>query len=411
MKLIKAFSGLAIVNAVSQIIQFLAQPVLTRLYSPEEFGILAQITVISTVIAIFGTLQIHNYLVLAKNERELQRMVCVAVTLTTVICIAAFFFLLKLAPLIYGSETHDEFAVLTCLFVMTICYGSLIRGIQTFNGDFKRMMSYIIIRSVILIVAQFLLGLEGVKHGLIYGLLLGEVGAQVFVGIKSFSILKNISISEGILNIKQVFRTQKNIVIFASLQELIAVAVFMLPLYLISRFYGNMAGGQFAIAHKIAWTPILFFAQSISPVFMKYASNIKVSKLRKNISLNLLVSFLLFLFLSGLSLLYMKPLFMSFFDERWRLASDLCALIGVFSASYLCAFPYRICFRILNKQQFQLFVDAVSLIFLVLIFSKSHYFSLTLTVQAVVIVGVVQNIFAAILAKYLLCFSLKNNLK
>lgn len=402
--MIKAISGLVLVNAFSQVVQLGAQPFLARLYSPEQFGLLAQLTVISSIISIFGTVQLHNYLVLANDDRDMCRMVGAGIALTNIICLVSLPILVVTSSEVYGPETDVGLPILTCLMVLTSCYGSLLRGIQTALGRFRCMMRYLLVRASVLVAAQVACGLENIENGLIYGLLIGEVCAQIAVCTKLLNLIGGISLSQAAVNARHVFRTHREFIVAGTLQELVSLAVFMVPLYLMSRVYGNAAGGQYAMAHKMGWAPILLLAQAISPVFMKYASAMNKPDLHRSAYLNLHVFFAVFIFCSTISLLAVEPLFLAIFGATWSVAASICAWVGVLSASFIAALPFRICYRILNRQRIQLLIDAVALVLVGIIFYFSPHFSLVEMAQAVVGIGVVQNATLSVVAKRYLQF-------
>ena len=54
----------------AQVISFLLTPVLTRIYSPKEYGILGLFTMVVLVLGILPTLQLQNIIIIEKVEDD-----------------------------------------------------------------------------------------------------------------------------------------------------------------------------------------------------------------------------------------------------------------------------------------------------------------------------------------------------
>ncbi|MFP5467295.1 MAG: translocase, partial [Gammaproteobacteria bacterium] len=57
-------------NGLAQAIQLLSLLVLSRLYTPSDFGLLAQVQAIATFSTIVATLQVHLAIPLSKSDTE-----------------------------------------------------------------------------------------------------------------------------------------------------------------------------------------------------------------------------------------------------------------------------------------------------------------------------------------------------
>lgn len=57
-------------TALAQLLAALASPVLTRLYSPKEFGLLSAYIAILSLISLYGTLQYENAITIPKEDSD-----------------------------------------------------------------------------------------------------------------------------------------------------------------------------------------------------------------------------------------------------------------------------------------------------------------------------------------------------
>ena len=88
---VRNFTKLLSANVVAQVIGLVVYPILTRIYAPEDFGLLNLFVSLASVICIFATAEYHNAIVLPKEQKHSVAMVhwCViqllaVVTLTMV---------------------------------------------------------------------------------------------------------------------------------------------------------------------------------------------------------------------------------------------------------------------------------------------------------------------------------------
>jgi len=86
-------------TAVAQAIPVAISPILTRLYSPEDFGVLALFIAITSIISVFATLRFEIAIPQAKHSRD-----AAAVTaLSLLLCTSISLFLLIIVSLL-GHE-------------------------------------------------------------------------------------------------------------------------------------------------------------------------------------------------------------------------------------------------------------------------------------------------------------------
>jgi lipopolysaccharide exporter len=399
-RIFKTISGLAAANVFSQGVQLVAQPWLARMYAPDQFGLVGQFTALTSIISIFGTWQIHNYLVLIKEKSEVQRMTRVGFSLTHLMSIVVLLVFLVFSSSIYGVQANSnlELAILTTVLVVVVCYASLLRGSLTAEGHFRDMMWYIVVRGAVVILVQFLFGRIGILHGLIYGIIIGELVAQSRFLLTALSDLRRFTFSQPIKEIKVSFQRYREFMVSGSIQELVSVTALMAPLYFIGKVYGHETGGQFALAYRMIWAPFLLLVQSISPILYHYISKLNSSQINSNQILNPYINLVVFVVFSALCFPFIGPVFDFAFDEKWALAANMSSWIFLWAFSFFCALPFRVCYRILNKQRIQLYVDAVTLITVAVVFIVDGISNYQI-VPMVCLIAIVQNLIIVLLAK------------
>lgn len=391
MKLIKAIGGLAAANALSQLLQFLAQPLLARFYTPIHFGQIAEVVALANILAVIGTLQIHNYLVIEKNNQKSQHLVRLGGTLAFFAGATTLLFLYLTLTFTTTLDMSGAALISTSVLVLTYCHANIIRGLFTANSSFKILAVYSLTRSGIIVFSQLVLAKFSQENGLLIGLLCGEILAQVaLLASRKTCTIFHVLVDGFFTDLIKLVRSRPVFFLAGTAGEIVASAAFSLPLILIVQLYGHSAGGQFSLAHRMTWAPFLLLTQSIAPVLYRHLASLTSKDLTANTLLRITPSLFLFLIGGAFSFLASQWLFSKLFDATWNEAMEMTGWVALWGISFCTAFPYRICYRTLSRQHVQLALDALIIVAILLI-SYSPPTSATTFVQFVCIVGVIQN--------------------
>ncbi|MBO7465208.1 MAG: oligosaccharide flippase family protein, partial [Bacteroidales bacterium] len=95
--MIKNTSKLLTANIAAQIIGLVAYPVLTRLYLPDDFGILNLFMTIGGIATIFATAEYQNAILLPKSDKDAAACLHVGFFSTLTVCLL-FLLLIPWAP-------------------------------------------------------------------------------------------------------------------------------------------------------------------------------------------------------------------------------------------------------------------------------------------------------------------------
>ena len=102
---VRNFAKLFSANVVAQVIGLVVYPILTRMYAPEDFGVLNLFLSISGVLVIFSTAEYYNAIVLPKDRKEGLNVVYVCIS------ILLFVVLLTSLSVIFAADIARLFDV------------------------------------------------------------------------------------------------------------------------------------------------------------------------------------------------------------------------------------------------------------------------------------------------------------
>lgn len=350
--MVKLMSG----NGAGQAIQFFSLVVLSRIYDPGSFGDLAQIQSVATIFVIFMTMQLHLSMPLKKNEDE------VRVATGTIELIACLWFVI----LFMGSIIVGQFNLATLIIALTLAFSNTYIANMAYGGNFGRISKYYLFRALGIVVSQIVLSFTSTINGLVWGVIIGELIGMAYLalGIYGSGLRPQVNFSAAIHMIKHL----RAFTLYGTMQELISVLAFYLPLFLFSYKYGDGIGGQYAMANRIVWAPVVLFSGSFALVLSRVFSNSSsaniLAKIRHYLNIKTIAGLLVF---AGLSF-FCEKLYVFALGKQWELAAKFITLQLICGIFFIFSTPFRVLCRLMFLQKIQLTIDFFVIAFLAFIF-------------------------------------------
>jgi O-antigen/teichoic acid export membrane protein len=341
---------------LSQILPILFFPILSRLYSPADYGVLGLFMSISMLLMVLSNFQLNYAILIPKDDKEALRVFCCGNYLVIFISLlsfaAVFLFGSQFSQLMGSPDLRNWLYLLPVTIFLT---GINIQFSAWFHrlGRFKIITSSRILTSIITIAVS--LGLSFLMKGaggLIMAYLLGNLAAfivmtVVFLQKQSF---QTISLKEGLLILKE----HRNFPIYTMPTELISNFAQQLPLYIFSMYSGVQSVGLFTRSRQILALPINYISVSVSEVYKQKASEAfrnNAPALRplfiKTISYLFFLSIIPFLIIAILS----PSLFAFFFGENWRQAGVFSQCLALMYFFKFVISPLTFNFYLFGKQR------------------------------------------------------------
>jgi len=249
----------------------LITPIMTRLYTPSDYGVLGIFAAVLTVITTVNSLR-YEYAIPAPKDSETAAHLLV-LTLSLV-CLSTV--ILSILLLLFGSYFVTTFNLQTLApFFWLLLIGSL--GIGTYQAlnywairkqDYATIASTRINQSISGILSKLFLGIIGIGSlGLVVGQLISNIA-----GVGSF--VKKIRISDrdafrsiSFSGLKRAAREYRDFPIFSTPASLILNVSLQFPIFFISSFYGVKEVGWYTLAFQMLALPASLIGTSISYAF------------------------------------------------------------------------------------------------------------------------------------------------
>lgn len=341
-----------------QLFSILSTIILTRLYSPSDYGILAVYNSITIILFTISTLRLEITIPLASSDSESRSLASAnmfILFLNTTIVTLILFVVFKI-----GLIDFPDNIIGVNFFVFLISCSVFFNGSNTIIQNrllFLEKYSLISYNGILMIIIQFLAQFCFVFYfktgfGLIYGQVIARtitVLVYLVLPLKLFSIIDFNTITK--------YLSQKRKFIFYALpSELLSKGVINIIPVFISIYFNNSLVGFYSISNKIVGLPISLIGNNFRQILLKESSKeylqhgtiIKAwSKVAKVLSITgVTISILIMLF---------APLIFPLLGNNWSNSIVVTYCLIPFFLSQIVFVPLMGVLNTINRQELLLF--------------------------------------------------------
>lgn len=262
-------------TAVAQAIPVAISPILTRLYSPEDFGVLALFIAITSIISVLATLRFEIAIPQAKRSRDAAAVTALSLLLCT--CISLFILIIIV---LFGHEIANFFneqSIANWLYLTPLSVW-LFGSYQALNywfvrkKKFKDISKSKVFQSTTGATVQcasfpFINGL-----GLVLGQLVNQAIGVIFL-IKKMSPFDRIRILKSKKSIiKRNARKYQKLPKYSAIGSLADKGSLQMPIFVIGRAFDLSSAGLFSLTFRVLNLPMSLMTTSISQVLFQKVS-------------------------------------------------------------------------------------------------------------------------------------------
>jgi O-antigen/teichoic acid export membrane protein len=380
-QVLKLFSG----NSIGQAIQLAGLVFFGFLYGPKDFGRLANIQSIGSIISIVLTLQLHHVIPLAKGKDEAINF------FDRILSITLFNFLIS-SFLIFFVNIDIQFAIILS-FIISV--NNVLNGFLIYNGQFTTISVLYVIRAVSIVLLQLIFFYSRVSGGLHYGAILGESCTTIFLIFKNRNKFK---LNFDFKILWKFIIEWKPFSLFGTIQELFSVAIYSLPIIFYTQKFGEAIAGQYSISFKLIFAPTVLITSSLTQVLYYQFNNPqgfdflnKIIWFSKKFIILSFVFFFIFIFFS----IYGEE----FIDYKWTLSLIILPFVYVNACFFVWASPFRVALRFLRLNKVLLQVEMLTLGLMSLFFYFKEISVINFTF-IIILISIFQNILIVTIYRY-----------
>lgn len=269
--LIKNILILASGTAGAQILGFLFVPILTRIYTPTEFGLLAIFVALLTVATPLVNLRYVVAIPLPRRKETATNLLVFCIALTLMFSLILGYLFPYVGSYLYDDIPSDKLEVFRWLFVLSLMGIGIYEAFSFLairEKQFKVLAKTKFTQSLLGGLVKILLGFGLLKF---YGLLIGHVVSQVS-GLVSIILRSGEGVRENLGKVKwkNICFLTKYYISFPVYQipsELMRTFSLKLPLFFFAKQYGAGEAGQLGLALTIVALPIAIIGQTTRQAF------------------------------------------------------------------------------------------------------------------------------------------------
>ena len=347
-------------SASAQVLTILVAPLLTRLYTPEDFGLLAVYASILGLIAVVATLRYEMAIPIAEADQVAANIV----GLSFLVLLGSTLLISIVLGLVGSSLAAQMNMPLLSSYSWLIPVGVLLGGIYNiFNywavrsKHFSSISNAVVSQSVVSVTIQVL--------GSVFGsvaLVVGTVAGQGVGSVRLARLALTQPVFKGVswLGIKQAAFRYKNFPIFSSAAGLINSLGYQAAPLIIAALIGPAAAGVYALASRVVTMPAALIGGAVGSVFLSDAPEQHrlhrlgslVEKVHEKLSI-LAAPPAVFLIFFG------PQAFAFVFGEDWRISGEFARWLALPLYAAFVTSPLSVIFAVVEKQKVGLYMQAV----------------------------------------------------
>ncbi|HCY8652663.1 TPA: type 8 capsular polysaccharide synthesis protein Cap8K [Staphylococcus aureus] len=361
-------------SGIAQVILIITTPIITRLYSPTEFG---EFTIFSNIAMILIPIINARYdllIVNTKNDRS-------ANILSQISFLISLLILLILIPIFAISAWLYPNFILDFIFIIIMLFLVSLTNIFTnyLNKERKyKVLSLInVFRAGSMALLQIIFGLLALGSlGLIIGFSLSYI-AGITLGYKTFK--KHFNIVRDKEETKALFLENKNQLVYSTPSILLNSLSFSVVVFFIGILYTNTEVGIYGMAIRVLGIPVTIISLGLSKIFMQQANDYYIeygnfrNLLLKFSSILVIVSIILYVPLY----LFSEELVNILLGHSWVDAITVIKIVIPLFVIRLIVSTVSLSVIVLQKQQLELMLQALFLIGTTATFVISKMLNLT----------------------------------
>ncbi len=372
-------------TTIAQAIPIAISPILTRIYTPEDFGVFALFIAITSILGTIANARYELSIMLPKKDEDAINIVALGFIITCFITFLTLVFVIFFNNYFTNLLGNTEIGFWLYFVPLTIFFSGLFNILNYFNNrkkNYKYLRNATILKSIVLAIVQLSVGL--MKSGA-SGLITGSIISNMVANMKLVqNILKDKILISKIRKVKIIAlaKKYKDFPKHSMISSLFDNLSLQLPSILIPKIFSFSISGYFFFANKIVNLPSALISGSIGQVYLqKITENknngIEIFPIFKNTITKLFFIALPITIIGYITSPYIFPLL---FGEKWKISGEIAQYLFLIFLIRFCVSPMSASFIPAMELKKAAFWQYLYFISSILLFIISFYLELELKV-------------------------------
>jgi O-antigen/teichoic acid export membrane protein len=366
-------------SIVARIIGVVSIPIITRLYSPADMGVLSAFISLTGVLLAFTSLRYSVVIPLPRTLGYALNSSVLCLIILSVVSALLFTITFFFSPAIFlllNLAALNDYWYLLPISVFLFGLAEILNIWAVRYKKFKLLSTANVFQSSIGSLSKIIFGLLSVNPiGLIMGQILVQAGCVITLfkfyfskyNKKKISVKRMIFIARYYIDIPK-FRLPSQVLLSLSIN---------MPVLFFSSYFGIEVTGQVGLALMVLSLPISMIGQTVGQAFYGEIANVgrknprQIQKISKDVFKKiLLISLLPFIVLG----IFGEDLFKLVFGPEWAAAGQYSRIMSLYIVANLVSSPLVNVLNIYARNSFYLWINLSRFLLLIGVFSASIVF-------------------------------------
>jgi O-antigen/teichoic acid export membrane protein len=354
-------------TTIAQALPIAISPILTRLYSPEDFGVAALYMSISTILGSVATGRYELAIMLPEEDDDALNIVVLGLSIASILSVLLLIIVIIFNQAICNVLNNEEISFWLYLLPLSVFFIGLFNVLRFYNNrkkQYKDIAKANIYKSITSAIVR--LSVVFIKPGPT-GLISGQLTSQFAANTKLLlNIVRNKNLKEIVSKnkIKILAKRYIDFPKYSTPAVLANTSSYRLTNILISSFYSISTLGYYSLVQRILGMPSFLVGSAIGQVFYQQATEEmqKTGKAIKTYNSTVKKLVLIGLPFFGILSFFIVDIFAFVFGEEWRIAGQYAQiLLPMFFIRFVSA-PMTNVMSVFEKQKQGLFVNIILII-------------------------------------------------
>ncbi len=365
-KFVKQVLNLGSGTIVAHLITLAFSLLITRIYTPEEFGVFSLFHSLVVIISLIGTGAYEFSIVLPKKDETAMNLFRVGFLFTLLFSTLCYLIVFML------NEWISETFLISIPFLIILPVAILFHGLMNIytywfiRKEYFLMFSYSkIIQSGSTGVVQVAIGFWGITGiGLLIGYIAGRIFSVLSMVLQKTTDFKNFVSNWDKKRIKNAAQSYADHPKYVLLSNLLSTSAIELPVLLITALFGNEELGYYGLAFKVLMGPVSLVSVSVGHVyFQKFSDRKNKSKPISQLLLKIW-AYLIGIAVIPFSIIFLigETAFTWLFGEQWLISGTIASIMAPMLLLTFVTTPTSKSMLVLDKQKWMPIFSSISLV-------------------------------------------------
>jgi len=348
-------------STIAQAIPIAVSPILTRIYTPEDFGMLALYMSVAAFGSIVATGRYELAIMLPKKDTDAFNIVVLSVFISFFISLITLAIIFILNEEITNFLGNEDISYWLYLLPISVLLTGVYQSLNYWNNrrkNFKRLASTRVIQAGVGSGANLGFGFLGLGGGgLISGGFTGQSIATFFLTRSAWKEDNKLLLYINKIKIVALLKKYKKLPFFNLPNALVDTVKMSGISILITKFFTTATLGQYALARRMVVTPAALVGNSLSQVFFQKLANAKKTDLNRLIIKFIIKAASIALPMYLIVYIYATDIFIFVFGQNWELAGKIASALSPWLFLNFISSPLSSVYIILNRQEIMLVIS------------------------------------------------------